>query len=358
MAVAALKTEAPKAFYVLRESRIYPSADVVFSFLFSDKVVFAELMSSIMGEKIDANELYVKSQVTMAAAEDFNEVTVRLDVRGINKKWLMAAEMQNDFRKALTDDRSPYYHAVLMASQEVENMRYDKLKTVCITFILPTKELIDSDGIRHLEWADVKTGQFIENSDRRYFLYIPNILKNEDIRATNPILFMFARFFEVFTQEQANKFLVDYKNEPLARRLIHMSNVLYQEKSNVREMYTIPYYDRKAFIEEIAALEQIVLQTEQERLRAEQERLHAEQEKLNADQERINAEHKKMQAEQERINAVQEKVQAEQEKVQAVQELQKTKKTIEYFITLIDRLKSESPELYKQFKNVQSSVDN
>ena len=256
LAIAAQRTDTPTEFRIDKEMRIYPSADVFYSFIHSDKVIFAEQMSSIMNEKINTADLEVKSQVIMAAAADFNETTVRLDVRGTNPNWLMASEMQNDPRKSLTDDRSPYYHAVLMASQEVDNMQYDKLKTVCITFIMPTKELKDSDGIRHLEWADVNTGKFIENSDRRYFLYVPNILKNEKIKSNNSKLYMFARFYEILTQEQANAFLKNYQNDPIARRMIHMSNVLYEEKVNVQEINTIPYYDRRVFVEEIAKLEE------------------------------------------------------------------------------------------------------
>ena len=262
---AAQRTEAPEKLLVHRELRIYPSADVMFSFIASDKVIFAELMGSIIEEEIDTEELEVESQVTMIAAEDFDKAKkIRLDVRGTNKKMLMATEMQNDPRKALADDRSPYYHAVLLASQIVEGMHYDRLKTVCVTFIMPTKELKDSSGIRQLEWADVKTGQFVENSDRRYFLYVPNILKNENIRIQNPTLYMFARFYEIFTQEQADAFLRDYRDEPIARRMIHMSNVLNEERTNIQEMYTIPYYDRKVLVEEIARLEQEALQSRQE----------------------------------------------------------------------------------------------
>jgi len=245
LAIALQSTDIPTEFLISKEYYIYPSADVIFSYLNSDKVVFAALMSSTMNEVIETKDLEVKSQVTLAAAPDFNEKYIRLDLMGINKVWIMVAEMQNDYRLALTDHRSPYYHAVAMASQIVEGMQYDKLKTVCVTFIMPTKKLKDSSGIRHLEWADVATKEFIENSDRRYFLYLPNILQNEKIKAENPMLYMFARFYSILDQKQADAFLQDYKDDCIARRLIHMHNVLYEEKTNVQEMNTIPYYDRR-----------------------------------------------------------------------------------------------------------------
>ena len=262
---AAQRTDVPDKFLIDKELRIYPSADLVYSFTTSDKVVFAELMGSVMEEKMYTKGLKVKSQVTMAAAKEINikNANVRFDVLGENKYYLMATDMQNDTRKSLTDDRSPYYHAVILASQKVEKMRYDKLKTVCVTFIMPKKELKNSDGIRQLEWADVKTKEFIENSDRRYFLYIPTILKSERIRVENPTLYMFARFYEILTQEQADKFLNDYKDNPLARRLIHMSNVLYEERTNLDDLYTIPYYDRRVFIEALAEKNEVIAEKDE-----------------------------------------------------------------------------------------------
>ena len=41
---------------------------------------------------------------------------------------------------------------------------------------MPTKKQADTDGIQHLQWAYVKTGLLIEDSDRRYFIYEPNII--------------------------------------------------------------------------------------------------------------------------------------------------------------------------------------
>ena len=270
LAKAIQREDTPKIFLISRELKIYPSADVVFSFLHSFRIIFAALMGSIMGEEINMAELEVKSQVTMVAAADFHNASVRLDVRGITQMWLMAAEMQNDPRKALTDDRSPYYHAVVVASQEVDGMRYDKLKAVCVTFIMPSKELKNASGIKCLEWADVDTGEFIENSDRRYFLYVPNILKNETIKSKNPTLYMFARFYAVQTQEDADEFLKEYSNDPIARRLIHMHNVLYEEKINIPVLNGIPYFDRRALLEAKEQAEQKALLAEQKLLQAEQ----------------------------------------------------------------------------------------
>jgi len=270
------------------EPRIYPSADVVFSFITADDVVFTALMESIMDEKVKLSAKPT-SQVTRTAwgGHDNN---IRLDVCGETQKWIMATEMQNDPRRALVEDRSPYYHAVLMAGQNVDDMRYDELKAVSVTFIMPTKTVANSIGVKHLEWADVTTGRFEENSDRRYFLYIPNLLDNEAIEESNPTLYMFARFYAILAQEQADAFLRDYKDNPIARRLIFMSNALFKRKMNVNALNNIPYFDRKALVAKIHKVQDEKIKAEAERVKAEAERVNAEAERVKAEAERVKAE--------------------------------------------------------------------
>ena len=70
-----------------------------------------------------------------------------------------------------------------------------------------------------------------------------------------------------------------------------MSNVLYEEKANVQEINTIPYYDRRVFVEEIAKLEQENRKNKQKIRKIEQKNLKIEQEKKKIEQENKKIEH-------------------------------------------------------------------
>ena len=198
-------------------SKFLPRNDVIFSIMFADKELFSQLLTSVIGEPVDPIEVISQANITKENTEHNN---IRLDTYAVEASGRsLSADMQNTYSQQYIENRTVYYACRLIARQKVENLQYENLKQVAVSFILTSKKN---------KQAPVEIVRMYRENDKEhiysglitiYNVFIPSVVRAED-NTVSESLKIFAHFFSINTQDDLNNFVQTYKNYPLASLLM------------------------------------------------------------------------------------------------------------------------------------------
>ena len=129
-----------------------PRSDVIFSIMFSGrdtgKILFAELLKSVTGHTLDAEE--VISQATYPPDNiDHNYIRFDTYARDTNGT-IYSLDLQNTYAEQLIKNRTIYYACRAVAGQTVNKGAYDKLNEVVVSFIMTKKSSTEPVEVIHL----------------------------------------------------------------------------------------------------------------------------------------------------------------------------------------------------------------
>ena len=309
-------------------SKFLPRNDVIFSIMFADKELFSQLLTSVIGEPVDPIEVISQANITKENTEHNN---IRLDTYAVEASGRsLSADMQNTYSQQYIENRTVYYACRLIARQKVENLQYENLKQVAVSFILTSKKN---------KQAPVEIVRMYRENDKEhiysglitiYNVFIPSVVRAED-NTVSESLKIFAHFFSINTQDDLNNFVQTYKNYPLASLLM----LRYSEAVNRMDLDQIigkEYFTMKSaealkmeYLEKnkqadarLAQLDKDIAQLDKdiaERLEQADTRLAQADEKLvQADKKLVQADEKLAQANAEK-NKLQESIKAFSDKI-------------------------------------------
>jgi predicted transposase/invertase (TIGR01784 family) len=217
-------------------SHFYPSNDVVFSVLFAKKDLFCTLVSAVTGDAIELDG-EPHSQATLRE-DDVLLNSIRFDTFAwsLDKK-LYTADMQRSYKEARLERRTVYYACRAISTQEVKDMAYEELNPVNISFILTDHD--EKQAIRKIKLCDLETYQVFDDLIELTLVHVPAALRLEDKKSN---LYIFARFFDVSSQADADSFVKEFESTVLGKDLIDMYNNAVANANNLQRIENSPYF--------------------------------------------------------------------------------------------------------------------
>ena len=198
-------------------SKFLPKNDVIFSIMFADKELFSQLLTSVIGEPVDPIEVISQANITKENTEHNN---IRLDTYAVEPSGRsLSADMQNTYSQQYIENRTVYYACRLISRQKVENLQYENLRQVAVSFILTSKKN---------NQAPVEIVRMYRENDREhiysglitiYNVFVPSVVQAEDDTVSEPLK-IFAHFFSITDQDDLNNFVQTYKDSPLTTLLM------------------------------------------------------------------------------------------------------------------------------------------
>ena len=275
-------------------SRFLPKNDVIFSIMFADKDLFSQLLTSVIGEPVNPIEVISQANITKENTEHNN---IRLDTYAVEPSGRsLSADMQNTYSQQYIENRTVYYACRLIARQKVENLQYETLKQVAVSFILTSKRN---------KQAPVEIVRMYRENDKEhiysglitiYNVFIPSVVQAED-NTISESLRIFAHFFSITTQDDLNNFVQTYKDYPLTSLLM----LKYSEAINRNDLDQIigkEYFTMKSaealkmeYLEKNKQVDAKLVQ-----LDVEKSQLDVEKSQLDVEKSQLNVEKSKLQA--------------------------------------------------------------
>ena len=220
-------------------SHYYTSNDIVFSVIFGKRNLFCELVSAVTGDKIELKE-DPHSQATLRE-DDVQLNSIRFDTFAttVNDR-LYTADMQRSYKEARLEYRTAYYACRAISYQEVGNMAYENLKPVNIAFILTSHE--KDKPIRRIKLCDTETFEIFNDLLEITLVYIQTIVKTADKKSK---LYLFARFFAISSQNDADNFVREFEKIKLGKDLIVMYNKAVSNVNKFKKIESSPYFTER-----------------------------------------------------------------------------------------------------------------
>ena len=217
-------------------SHYYPSHDVIFAILFSKRDLFCALVSAVTGDKVELDS-DPHSQATLRE-DDALLNTIRFDTFAwaLNSK-LYTADMQRSYKEARLERRTAYYTCRAISTQEVKDMAYEDLNPVNISFILTEHK--EKKAIRRIKLCDIETYEVYDDLIEITLVHIPAVIKSAD---KTSVLYMFARFFAISSQDDADKFVNEFEMTDLGKEIIVVYNNAVANANNLAKIETSPYF--------------------------------------------------------------------------------------------------------------------
>ena len=213
-----------------------PAHDVVFSVMFGMRVLFCRLVSAATGDAIEI-EGDPHSQATLRE-DDVLLNTIRFDTFAwsLDNK-LYTADMQRVYKEARQERRTVYYACRAISTQEVRKMAYEDLNPVNISFILTDHD--EEQAIRRVKLCDISTFEIYDDLIELTLVHIPAVLRSKD---TKNDLYIFARFFGISSQDEADVFINEFESTELGKELITVYNSAVASANNLQKIENSPYF--------------------------------------------------------------------------------------------------------------------
>ena len=116
-------------------------------------------------------------------------------------------------------------------------MKYEKLKPVNISFLL-----VDHDGkkpIKKVKLCDVESHEVFDDLMELTIVYVPTVSRSKN-KADD--LYLFAKFFMVSSQGEADEFSKEFGASELGKELIFMYNTSVANVADLRQIEESPYF--------------------------------------------------------------------------------------------------------------------
>jgi predicted transposase/invertase (TIGR01784 family) len=214
-----------------------PCNDVVFSVMFSKSRLFCPLVSAVTGDVVELAGEPHSQAVAYESDAALNKVQFDTFAAALNNK-LYSADMQRSYKRARQTRRTVYYVCRAVSAQEVKNMAYEDVAPVNISFILEDHN-DRKRAVRHVKLCDVDTHEVYDDLIEITVVSIPAVLRESD-KGSN--LYLFARFFDISSQEEADAFVKEFEPINLAKELIGVYNNAVANAQDLRAVESSPYY--------------------------------------------------------------------------------------------------------------------
>ena len=117
-----------------------PPNDVVFAVMFVDRDLFRRLISSVTGSEVDIKGK-VYSQATLRENDPLLN-SIRFDTfTETHNDQYYTADIQRSYEESRLKRRTIFYTCRAISTQDVNEMAYEDLKPVNVSFVLTTHEV-------------------------------------------------------------------------------------------------------------------------------------------------------------------------------------------------------------------------
>ena len=246
----------------------------VFSIVFYNKDISETVVTDVVGEEVAIVDPLVEHRNDILKAI---ESSVRFDVYLKDKNGrIFTLDMQRAYVKKRNRNRGVYYGAKEIAAQEVKDGKYEKLKSVFITFIFEKNTTPGVPALACIQLTDVMTKKIYTDLFTLYEFNLNAELGNEDLPENLVIL---RSYLSIKSHEDLRSFVETYDSQ-FSRRLIteYMRAILNDElllKVEGSEKYMVKLSEDLLLEERLAGREE-----ERDYWQAEQERWQAERRAL------------------------------------------------------------------------------
>ena len=217
-------------------SHFCPSNDVVFAVMFGKRDLFCRLIQAVTGDGIDLDS-EPHTQATLREDDVLLNI-IKFDTFALTlDKRFYSVDMQRTYKKSRQERRTVYYACRAVSTQNVDDMAYEDLDPVHISFIL-TSHRVDK-AIRRIQLCDTETHEVFDNLITLTQVYIPTVLKTYD---KNSELYIFAQFFKITSQKKADAFIKKFGAHDLGKELILVYNSTVANAQDLQQIESRPYF--------------------------------------------------------------------------------------------------------------------
>ena len=213
-----------------------PCHDVVFAVLFGKRKLFCPLVSAVTGEDIEING---DPHTQASLREDdvlLNSIRFDTFAQAKNNKFY-TADIQRSYKEARLYRRTVYYACRAISTQTVASMAYEDLNPVNISFMLTGHD--EPHPIRHVKLCDIHTNEVFDDLLEITLVYVLAVIREGD-RSSN--LYIFARFFAISSQDEANQFVDEFYATDIGKELILMYNKVVTNVQGLQKFESLPYF--------------------------------------------------------------------------------------------------------------------
>lgn len=217
--LAALRSKYAGIKDIIFNEKYPPHNDAVFGAIFSEKNIFEQTISAILGKPITLAGEPIAQAFNNAKNADLN--SVRFDILGKGTDDVdYSIDMQRAYNKERLHARTVYYACRLLATQKVAESRYECLPGVCISFIY-------ENGTTPSSFIN-KVSLYNQNHDKYsdIFEIVEIYLKAIPEPSDNICLHIIRSFLGIRNQNDADSFSRMYGNNAYAVALISAYNAV------------------------------------------------------------------------------------------------------------------------------------
>ena len=213
-----------------------PSNDVVFAVMFGKRDLFCRLIQAVTGDiiQLDGDP---HTQATLREDDVLLNIIKFDTFAPTQNKRFYSADMQRTYKESRQERRTVYYACRAVSTQNVDDMAYEDLNPVHISFILTSHKA--SKAIRHVKLCDIDTHEVFDELITLTQVYIPTVLKTFD---KNSDLYIFAYFFKITSQKKADVFVKKFGAHDLGMELINVYNIATANAQELQQLESRPYF--------------------------------------------------------------------------------------------------------------------
>ena len=217
-------------------SHFCPSNDVVFAVMFGKRDIFCRLIHAVTGDRIDLDsdphtQATLREDDVLLNIIKFDTFAPTLDKR------FYSIDMQRTYKESRQERRTVYYACRAVSTQNVDDMSYEDLNPVHISFILTSHKA--DKAIRHVQLCDTETHEVFDDLITLTQVYIPIVLKTYD---KNSDLYIFAQFFKITSQKKADTFIKKFGAHDLGKELMLVYNSTVANAQDLQKIESRPYF--------------------------------------------------------------------------------------------------------------------
>jgi hypothetical protein len=221
-------------------TKFIPCHDVVFSMMFEQSDLFKQLVKAVTGSDIELIDTPF-SQISKREAVTLS--SVRFDLFAKTAHGIFSIDMQRSYGTELIN-RIVFYACRLISTQNVVEMKYSELQPINVSFIMAEKPSDSVNPIRYIKTVYTDTGEPFSDLINIALVYIPSILETA---AADSEIRIFAEFFSIKNNDDAEKFENNYKSSALGEKLMREYSKISFNEDALRVFANDPYYSQKDF---------------------------------------------------------------------------------------------------------------
>lgn len=198
---------------MLFNNNYLPKSDVVFTVMFLDKKLCEITLHAILGKEIKLIDIVAEAKNDLHQAA-LNSIYFDIRTESIDGR-IFTLDLQRKYSKDRIRNRTVYYACREVASQQVSQGEYEKLKNVVISFILTEAPLIHTSDNSKIQLQNCITGEVYSDLLTIYEVNIKHINQSNSFE-----LQILKDFLEIENQIEFDKFIFKYGSSEYGKLLI------------------------------------------------------------------------------------------------------------------------------------------